>query len=374
MSRIIERRESGDELRLDRPPTPQAVHPWAWWVWALCLAACATKANNPLFLLLLVAAIVFVVLNRRVEAAWTRSLGFYFTLAGFIIVMRLFFQVSVGGLRDGTILFTTPEIPLPDWAAGIRLGGPVALEAIVYSVIESGRIGAMILAIGAANTLANPKRALKSVPTAFAQLATAIVIALSLAPQLIESIHRIHRARKLRGTPAKGIRGLIAIFVPVLVDATERAMALASSMESRGYGRTRNSKPIDVWTSLMLIVAMVLTIFGTYALLGVDGGLLIGLTILAAGIGLLCLAIYRCSKQITLTRYRPDPWRGVETMVCAAGVVCAIGTFWLASNSPFMGMITYPMHWPQLSPLMVVVAIVAASPGAFTPKNTKAWQ
>ncbi len=373
MSRVIERRGTDGQIDLSRADDPLGLHPWAWWTWALGAAACATAANNPLFVLLLVVAIIFVVLQRRSNATWTRSLNVYFYLVGFIIVMRLFFQILVGGLRDGTVLFSLPQIHLPAWAAGIQLGGDVTLEAIIFSVVDSCRIGAMILAIGAANTLANPKRALKSVPMAFAQLATAFVIALSAIPQMIESIHRVRRARRLRGKRSRGISGMLSLIVPVLVDAVERSMSLAASMESRGYGRTRSGKTVDIFTSVILIVAMIATIFGTFALLAIPSALLFSLCVFALGIALLAYAIARCSAQIAMTRYRPDPWRKVETIVCIIGIGCAAYTFWLASHDPFMTMVTYPMTWPQLSVSMVLVAIFLASPGIFTPSSDKAW-
>ena len=58
------------------------VHPWAWWVWALSLAAALSMTTSPLLIVLLVAAVCAVVLLRRGDAPWARSLGIYAVLPG----------------------------------------------------------------------------------------------------------------------------------------------------------------------------------------------------------------------------------------------------------------------------------------------------
>ena len=55
-------------------------------------------------------------------------------------------------------------MPLPDWAAGIRLLGPVTLEALLAGLYDGLRLATMLICVGAANALANPKRLLRSVP------------------------------------------------------------------------------------------------------------------------------------------------------------------------------------------------------------------
>ncbi|MDR1237915.1 MAG: energy-coupling factor transporter transmembrane protein EcfT, partial [Propionibacteriaceae bacterium] len=184
--------------------TPAAIHPWAWWGWAICLAGAASLTSNPLLLVLLAAVITAVVLMRRSDAPWARSVSAYFALAAFVIGMRVFFQVLIGGSYGEHLLFTLPEIPLPDWAAGIRLGGRVTAEALLYTVYDATRLAVMLLCLGAANSLANPRKALRSVPAALYEASVAVVIALSVAPQLIESTQRVHRARRLRGNRVKG--------------------------------------------------------------------------------------------------------------------------------------------------------------------------
>ncbi|MFD7064422.1 energy-coupling factor transporter transmembrane protein EcfT, partial [Streptomyces sp. NPDC059906] len=62
-------------------PTPashhrrEALHPGAWWLWALALGTAATRTTNPLLLALLVTVSAYVVITRRPHAPWSRSYG-----------------------------------------------------------------------------------------------------------------------------------------------------------------------------------------------------------------------------------------------------------------------------------------------------------
>ena len=159
-------------------------------------------------------------------------------LSAFVIGMRVLFQILIGASSGTTVLFTLPEIQLPAWAVGIRLGGPVTAEALANTGYDALRLAVMLLCIGAANALANPRQALRSVPAALYEASVAVVIALSVAPQLIESGQRVRRARRLRGDRVRGLKSLGSVALPVLADAIERSMALAAGMESRGFART----------------------------------------------------------------------------------------------------------------------------------------
>ena len=130
------------------------------------------------------------------------------------------------------------SIPTPSWYAGVQIGGPVSLQAVLSAALDGARLACLLCCIGAANTLANPKRALRVLPGALYELGVAVTVALSVAPQLVDSAQRVRRGRRLRGSDRRGLRALRAIAVPVLHDALERSLLLAAAMDSRGYGRT----------------------------------------------------------------------------------------------------------------------------------------
>ena len=144
---------------------PRAVHPGAWWVWALGLAAAASTTTNPLLLGLLLAVACLVVAARRGSSPWARAFRLYLVLGLAIVVVRVR-AARAGGAqgRRRSVLLPLPAATLPSWAAGIQLGGTVYLEGLLGAVVLGLRLAVLVACIGAANALANPKRLLRALP------------------------------------------------------------------------------------------------------------------------------------------------------------------------------------------------------------------
>ena len=345
---------------------PRALHPIAWWVWALGLVVAVSRTTNPLLLVLVLAVLAFVVAQRRGDAPWARAFKYYLIMALIVIVIRMIFRAvfATGAAVGAHVLFTLPTVRLPHWYAGVQIGGPVTLEAMLAAAFDGLRLGTLLCCIGAANVLANPKRALRVLPGALYELGVAVVVALSVAPQLVESAQRVHRARKLRGG-GKGLRGLRAVAVPVLEDALERSMRLAAGMDARGYGRTgtatRASRRV---TAALLLVGMGGLCAGVYGLLDATAPRLLGLPTIALGAGLCCLGLLTGSRRVRRTAYRPDPWLWPEWVVSGGGVLCAALMFvslgYRADDlNPFLA----PLAWPTL-PLLPTLGILLAGAAA----------
>jgi len=337
----------------------------AWWIWALGLAAGASHTTNPILLLLVLAVLALVVANRRVEAPWARAFKYYLILALTVVAIRVVFRSVFGGAVDvhTGVLVTLPHIPLPSWASGVQLGGPVTLDGTIGALYDGLRLGTLLCCLGAANTLANPKRALRVLPGALYELGAAVVVCLSVAPQLVESVRRVRRARKLRGGATSGFHALRSIAIPVLEDALERSLRLAAAMDSRGYGRTPEGSNRRV-TGAFMITGMGGLCFGAYSLF--DGSALGRFTIPAftGGTVLCCLGLMLGSRQVRRSRYRPDPWRAPEWAVAVCGMVPAVilmaGVgFSALDRNPS----TEPLHWPTF-PLVPSVAILVAAVAA----------
>ncbi|WP_248783884.1 energy-coupling factor transporter transmembrane protein EcfT, partial [Actinoalloteichus caeruleus] len=268
----------------DRRRLPRTLHPGAWWLWALGLATAASRTTNPLLLVLIIAVAGLVVARRRGDAPWALAFRLYLLLGAFIVFSRVLFRVIFGGGQGDHILFTLPEIPLPAWAAGIRLFGPVAVEQLLGGFYDGLRLATMVVCIGAANALANPKRLLKAVPGALYQVGSAVVVALSVAPQLVESVLRVRRARRLRGGRQRGMRALRGIVIPVLADAMDRSLALAAAMDSRGYGRVGAlSRRARLVTGVLVLGGLVGVCVGVYGLMDGSTPRQLGLPMLVAG-------------------------------------------------------------------------------------------
>lgn len=347
---------------------PRILHPVAWWVWALTLATAVSRTNNPLLLFLVLAVLGYVVTARRTEAPWARGFKYYLWLALTVVAIRVVFRAvfATGITPHDHFLFSLPHIPTPDWYAGIRIGGPVSLEALLSAATDGLRLACMLCCIGAANTLANPKRALRVLPGALYELGVAVTVAISVAPQLVQSVQRVSRAKRLRAGRATGMKALRTIVVPVLEDALERSLRLAAAMDSRGYGRagtaTRRSRRI---TGALMLLGMCGLCAGAYGLLDATAPALLGLPAMACGAALCVAGLRLGGRRVTRTTYRPDPWRLAEWAVAGSGVLSAVLLFGNLGYDPAqLNPTFYPLTWPGL-PLVPTVAILLAGTAGF---------
>jgi energy-coupling factor transport system permease protein len=360
-------RSRGGSWRISLPTggrLPRALHPVAWWLWALALAVAASRTTNPLLLLLIMAILGLVVALRRGDAPWARGYRFYVLMALAVIVIRIVFRVVFeSGVTPGDlILFRLPRIPTPAWYAGVQIGGPVPLQAVLSAALDGARLACLLCCVGAANTLANPKRALRVLPGALYELGVAVTVALSVAPQLVDSVQRVRRARRLRGADRRGLRALRAIAIPVLHDALERSLLLAAAMDSRGYGRTgtatRASRRL---TGALLLAGLACLCLGAYGLL--DSSMRSGLAIggFAAGAAACVGGLFLGGRRVSRSHYRPDPWRWPEWIVAVGGLTSAVGLcLTLGYNPAVLNPSLYPLHWPSL-PLIPAAAILVAA-------------
>ena len=148
---------------------PRELHPVAWWIWALGMATAATRTTNPLLLGSIIAVVAFVVSARRGDAPWSSGFRGYVIAALVVVALRVALRTLLDGQYGAHVLFHVPELPLPSAAEGIRIGGPVSLEGLLAAFYDGLRLATLILCIGAANVLANPKRLLKSTPSVVAR-------------------------------------------------------------------------------------------------------------------------------------------------------------------------------------------------------------
>jgi energy-coupling factor transport system permease protein len=355
-------------------PVPSApLHPGAWWLWSLSLGIAATRTTNPLLLALLVTTSAYVVATCGRSTPWSHSYAAFVKLALAVLLVRLLFAITLGSPIPGThVLVTLPELPLPDWAQGIRLGGRVTAESLVFALYDGLKLATLLICVGAANALANPHRLLKSLPGALYELGVAVVVALTFAPHLIADVQRLRSARRLRGRPDTGIRGLLQVGLPVLEGALERSVALAAAMDARGYGRTAEVPPRVRRTTTALTLGGLLGVCaGTYGLLTAEGGTY-GIPVLLAGLAAALAGLRLGGRRTPRTRYRPDRWDVRSFLVAGSGAAVAAAMFLAGATDPAAlhpGVV--PLVAPTL-PLLPAAAVLLGLLPAFlapTPKE-----
>jgi len=353
---------------------PRWLHPMAWWAWALCLAAAATRVTNPLLLLLLIAAAAVVVAARKPDAPWGKSFEFFLILGGLIIGIRVVFQVLFGASTGNTVLVTLPGISLPTWMSGLRLGGPITLESLLGAFYDGLRLATIAIVIGAANSLASPGKLLKAMPAALYELGVSVVVALSFIPQLITDFVRIRDMRRLRGRNDRGMRGYVSLAIPVLAGALDRSINLAASMDSRGYGRVSNqstsSRRIVVG---LLMASIVLVMVGLYGLFTTAAHPFLGLPIVFMGLVAGGASLWRGSRERVRTVYRPDPWLLPEYLVTGSGLA-VLGIFlWAELRVGVNIKLWEQLHpsldsWPSLPLWGIAAFLIALIPAIASPR------
>ncbi|GAB2827108.1 CbiQ family ECF transporter T component [Streptomyces daliensis] len=357
------------------PGTPHrsdALHPGAWWMWALGLAVAASRTTNPLLLALLIAVAGYVVAARRTDAPWARSYGAFLKLGLLVLGIRLVFAFFLGSPVPGShVLVTLPEVPLPEWARGVRVGGRVTAEGMVFACYDGLKLATLLICLGAANALANPARLLKSLPGALYEAGVAVVVALTFAPNLVADVQRLRAARRLRGRDDKGVRALLQVGLPVLEGALERSVALAAAMDARGYGRAAEvPRAVRRTTAALTLGGLLGVCVGTYTLLAAQGAAY-GTPLLCVGVVLALAGLWLGGRRSIRTRYRPDRWGARAWLVSASGAAVATAMIWASGAYPGalhppavpLTAPSFPL-WPAAAALLgLLPALVAPAPG-----------
>jgi energy-coupling factor transport system permease protein len=349
---------------------PRSLHPMAWWLWALGLTAAASRTTNPLLLGAVLGVVTWVVLARRSDTPWANAFRLYVIAGVVVVALRVFFRIVFGGGQDGHVLVPLPQVTLPHYAAGIHLFGDLTAESLLSGFYDGLRLATMLVCLGAANALANPRRLLRSMPPALHEVSTAVVVALSVFPQLAESVVRTTMARRLR--PANGetrFAAMLGVVVPVLEDALDRSMLLAASMDSRGYGRSGDrSRRSSRAVAALLVGGLAGMAVGAYALLDATTPRFLATPVLLAGVAVGIAGVVMSGRGVRRSSYRPDRWRAAEIVTVASGLSAAVLAFVSARVDPTdLYPSVSPLTWPQMSVLPLVAILVGLVPAFAIP-------
>ncbi|MCL2736154.1 MAG: energy-coupling factor transporter transmembrane protein EcfT [Propionibacteriaceae bacterium] len=347
---------------------PRSLHPGAWWGWAIGCAVVASRTVNPILLGLLIAICCVTVQVRRTSAPWAMAFRMYLYLACFIIVLRVGFRVLFSAAGP-TVVLRLPVVTIPGLPS-VRLLGPVSAEALVGAGGSALQLAAMVVAVGAANALANPKRLLAAVPGALYEWGAVVVIAISVFPQLAESLVRVGRARQLRAETGKGAHLIRNVAMPVLSDALDRSLILAGAMDSRGYGRSAPVSPATRRaTSALLILGSLAVCVGAYGLL--DTGVTpvwAGASMVAVGVVVAVAGLKLSGARAHRTRYRPDPMAAPEWVVLGSGILACVGMVVVSIAQPLVAYPpTQPLGVPPVSVGALLAVLVLLVPAALAP-------
>ena len=252
-----------------RHSTAQRIrHPARAWLWAVggLLLLLTGRSEHPesLSIALIAAAIGMVMMT---PLAPYRRRVFYLALVLSLtaILIRLLAAILIGVPMPGRTLFVIPEVQLPEFLVGIRLGGPVTSQRLTSALSEILVFAAIIIVLASASAVTTPYRLLRVLPQRFYGLGLATSIAASVAPQTASSIGRVNLALRVRGDQSRGLHRARRVLMPVLEESLERSIDLAAALEVRGYGS--RSMPTryrpEKWelTDLLLFIGIALLFF-----------------------------------------------------------------------------------------------------------------
>lgn len=247
-------------------------HPLTWWSGAIATAIAVSLANHIAFNLAVVGGMSFLVYRSNRfsidKTSWSGGLWFALKISVIIIAIRTFIGIAIGVPVPGTPLFELPIVHLPDWMAGIRVGGAITQERLFFALSEGIQIATLICIFAAATSLTSPHRLLRQMPVFIYEFGVALVIATSVLPQLVTSASRIKTAQKMRGIERRGWKG---VALPLLEESLARSLDLAAAMDSRGYGYSRQrsryrrekiaSRDLTVIAGALALIPLSLVVF-----------------------------------------------------------------------------------------------------------------
>lgn len=208
----------------------------SWWLWSITLAITSIRTQNNIFIFALILLFIVVVNQRKNTQNWANPFKLTLQLALVAMVIRMIFAVLIGTPLPGEILFALPRLQLPEWLAGIRVGGDVTKERMFLVFTESMKFAIILIAFGAASALSSPVQIIKSISGRVYLFGVVLIIAVSVLPQIVQSFNRVLTARRMRGLAKLSVKNFRSVITPVLEESLERALDLSAAMESRGFG------------------------------------------------------------------------------------------------------------------------------------------
>ncbi len=135
-------------------------------------------------------------------------------------------------------------------------------------------------------------------------------------------------------------------------------------MDSRGYGRVGSqSRRLRLVTGVCVIGGLAGLALGAYGVLDTTAPDALGLPALLAGGALGVVGLILGSKRVTRSRYRPDRWGAVETVIAVSGVASLVGILVAERTAP-AGLVPdfAPITLPAVPTSATVGIVLALAP------------
>jgi energy-coupling factor transport system permease protein len=331
----------------------------AWLVWLLVGGMLALIAANPFYLILL------LVISRLVQFARTpaQTGGWrlpFWRISLAILIFSTLFNLLTAHVGQ-TILLTLPA----NW---VLIGGPITLEAAVYGLLNGLRLITLLSFFLAFNIIVPVSQLAGLIPGALHELGLVLLIAVTYVPETVGQFKRIREAQAIRGHRLNGLRDWRPVLLPLLIAGLERALNLAETMVSRGYGSTA-LVAVPLRGRLAYAAGLLLSLAGA---LQAAWAKPLGIYFILAGVLAVAWAYFDMSRRHNRTQYRPHKWTWVDSLVVTGALVPFFIFLLPGLEFSALGYSPYPIVappafdvWIGLSLFgLVVPAVLPASTGA----------
>lgn len=346
-----------------------SLHSVTWLVWAIAVTVSLQLARNPLLVAITLAVVWLVVETHRRPGSLARAFPIVLAMAVAFGVLRVLLIGLTTPLDAGSsgALVELPQATLPTILGGFSIGGAVSQAVVLQTAIDSLVVVGIIATFGAFNAVASHHELLGAAPRAFHEPGLVLTVAMAFVPSTLDAATAAREADRARTGGVRVRRGrTLRLALPVLETGLERAVRLAESMDSRGYGRVR-PQPLDRLAVVLSGVALLGLASSVVALVGQSAGVAGAL----AGVSVVALVVaIVLSGRSAPTRYRARRLARRDALVMAgvlavpvALAVCAAADVADLAWDPAV----LPFRWPGLPPVPALVLAGLALPAAIRP-------
>ncbi len=351
--------------------TTSPLHAVTWSVWAVAAALSVQLAPSPVYVALVIAVALLVVNTHRLDNSLARAfpvlIGIGVVFAGLRVVLTALTSHSdgVGGPPPDT-WFTLPEATLPRILGGFTVGGTVEGVVVLAAASQAFAVVGIMAAFGAFNAVASHHELLQSTPRAFHEPGLIVTVALAFVPSTMTAVTAAREADRARTGGRVVRRGrLVRTAVPIVESGLERALALAESMDARGFARhtAERRERAAAWLGFGSLLALGAAFV---ALVGRAPGWAAVATVVGS-IGL-AAAVVVASRGSATSRYRPRRLTRID-MAVAAGVLgapLALAALRVAGHDTLTWWPS-PIRFPQFSVWPALAIALLAVPVLVTP-------
>lgn len=341
------------------------LHAVTWLAWAVSAAATVQLASSPVYVALAIGAALLVVAAHGRDTALSAAFPLLLAAgAAFTAIRIVLTAATTHGV--GAVWVTLPAVTLPRLLGGFTVGGTVEAPVVLGAAAEGFAVMGIIAAFAAFNAVVSHAELVETAPRAFYEPGLVVTVALAFVPSTVTAIRTVREADRARTGGRVVRRGrLLRQLVPLLESGMERAIALAESMDARGFAHhgPGAGERAAGWTGLACLLALA---GGFVALVGGAEG--VALALGCAGAVALVATVAIASRGTGRARYRPRRLTRTDALVMAVVALAPVGMVLLAATGhTTLRWSADPLRLPEVDVVACAVVLLLAAPVAVPP-------